>query len=345
MLKFIDGFDHYTATGVSGATVQPYLEAAGYTVRNATATTFQVVDGRQAGQKALQFTVAANASVVPSVSWGFTSPTATKVVFGFAIKASGTRMRVARIENIVDLNWNATTGKLEAQATSGGTPVVGTAVLILNAWYFIEIVTDSVAKTVTVYANDELQLTLPYTDAMPAAFTITWGQTATQTVAGVQVIDDLYALDNVGGARTDRLGPSAVATRLPTADVTTEWTPVGQGSVATHFTIAGQLSALDTGKPYLQSNVNGATDEFRSNNVLPNNNQVWGVGIVALARKGDLDARSLGLKMTVSGTASETQVVLTESYKYLQATLENPPGGGSWTQNAIESSTFGIVTR
>jgi hypothetical protein len=345
MLKFIDGFDHYTATGVTGATLQPYLEAAGYTVRNATATTFSVVDGRQAGQKALQFTVAANASVVPSLSWGFSSPTATKVVFGFAIKASGTRMRVARIENILDLNWNATTGKLEAQATSGGAVVVGTAVLILNAWYFIEIVVDSTADTISVYANDELQLTLPYTDTPSGTYTITWGQTATQTVAGVQIIDDLYALDNVGGTRIDRLGPSAVATRLPTADVTKEWTPVGQGAVTTHYTIAGQLSALATNAPYLQSNTNGATDEFSSNNVLPNNNEVWGVGIVALARKGDLDARSLGLKMTVSGTPSETQVVLTESYKYLQATLETPPGGGTWSQNAIESSTFGIVTR
>lgn len=346
MLRWIDGFDHYMAIGSTGPSVQKYLEAAGYTVRNATATTFAIAEGRTTGQGAMQFSIAANASVVPSISYGYTPGAATKVVFGFAIKATGSRTRVCRIENVIDLNWNVTSGKLET--TVGGQTYTGASVLIMNAWYFIEIVVDTVADTVTVYANNELQLTQPFTDAMPTPATITWGQTSTQTTASVQLIDDFYVLDNNGGTRVDRVGPAAVATRLPTADVTTQWSIVANGASpapTTHFAVAAQLGALETNKPYLQSNVNGNKDEFRSNAVLPNNNEIYGVGVVALARKGDLDVRNLGLYMNVSGTESETQVALTEANKYLQVTLETPPGGGSWTQNAVESSSFGIITR
>lgn len=346
MLRWIDGFDHYMAIGQTGATVQKYLEAAGYVVRNASATTFAIAEGRQAGQGALQFSVAANASVVPSISYGYSPATATKVVFGFALKATGARMRVCRVESVIDLNWNATSGKLEA--TYSGQTYTGASVLILNAWYFIEVVVDVANDTVTVYANNELQLTQPFAEAMPSPVTITWGQTATQSAAGVQLIDDFYILDNNGGVRVDRVGPAAVATRRPSADVTTQWAIVPNGTTpapTTHFSVAGQLGALETNKPYLQSNINGDKDEFKSNDLLPNNNQIYGVGVVALARKGDLDQRSLGLYMKVSGTESEVQVALTESNKYLQATLETPPGGGDWSQNIVEASSFGIITR
>lgn len=339
-LKWVDGFDHYTEVGVTGPTVQKYLEAAGYTVRNATSSTFAVVDGRQDGQRALQFTVAANASVIPSISWGFTS-SASLVVFAFALKASGTRMRICRIENVVDVEWDATTGRVKIGST------LGASVLILNAWYLFEVEMDVTNQEVRVWANNELQLTYAWTEAAPATYTITWGQTATQTVSGVQEIDDFYVLDNASGTRIARLGPCAVISRLPTADVEVAWDIVNPGgaTINAHYEVAGQLSALETNKPYLQSNVNGAQDIFRSNAVLPNNNAIYGVGVVALARKGDLDERSLGLKMNISGTDSETQIALTESYKYLQATIETPPGGGEWSQNAVESATFGIVAR
>ena len=344
MLMWIDGFDHYTAVGQSGATVQKYLEAANYTVRNPTSTTLAIVDGRITGQRALQFSVPASTTTVPSLSWGYTPAVgATKIVFGFAIKATGARMRVCRIEGgVLDLDWDATTGKLKVGST------LGAAVLILNAWYFIEVVLDTQANTIAVYANDELQLTVPMATAPSNPVTITWGQTATQTAAGVQVIDDLYVLDNASGTRIDRLGPCSVNTRFPTADITTQWTIVPNGASpapTNHYDVAAQLAPLETNKPYLQSNVNGNTDEFRSNAVLPNSNTIYGVGLVALARKGDLDERKLGLKLTVSGTSDETQLALIESNKYLQTTYETPPGGGTWSQNSVETATFGIVTR
>ena len=341
MLKFMDGFDHYAPTGTGGTTLQKYLSAAGYTIRNPTNETFAITDGRRSGQYALQFTTKANASVNASLTWGFTSQ-AQLIVFGFALKASGNRMRICRIENVADVDWDATSGKLKIGNTEGATP------LIMNAWYYIEVECDRTANEVRVWVNDTLQVTAPWTSVpQDNRYSIVWGQTSQQSKDGVQCIDDMYALDSSSGARTERLRPVEVATRLPTADTKAEWTPVvSKGNPpSTHAEIAGQLLAMEEGKPYLQSNVSGQMDQYRSNAVLPSNNKIFGVAVTTLARKGDLDDRAIGIKVSAGGQETEVQQPLTESYAFYQVTMEKNPSGEDWNQNSVESSEFGIVTR
>lgn len=342
--KFCDGFDHYAATGVKGATLEQYLTANGYTVRNASDATFAVADGRRAGARALQFTVARNSSTNASLSWGYTLGTATYTCFGFAMNASGSRMRICRIENVVDIDWDATTGKISVNGTLGLNP------LILNAWYYFEVECDFSAKTVKIWANNELQLTVDITSvATPAVATIVWGQVGTAPDAGVQLLDDFYVIDGTGSKNNARLNPVEVTTRAPSADITTEWTIVANGASpapTSHWSVVAQLEPNAANKPYLQSNTAGATDLFRSNSVLPTNNQVFAVSIIAYARKGDVDDRKIGLLVQPEGgAASETQLTLTESYKYYQATFESVPGGGDWNQNTVEALQFGIRTR
>ncbi len=60
MLKFMDGFDHYAPSGTKGTVIQKYLAAAGYDIRNASDTTFSVVDGRRTGATALRFSTVAH---------------------------------------------------------------------------------------------------------------------------------------------------------------------------------------------------------------------------------------------------------------------------------------------
>lgn len=338
MLKFMDGFDHYAPAGTKGTVIQKYLAAAGYDVRNATDTTFAVVAGRRTGASALRFSTVAQATVNASLSWGFTSA-ASLVVFGFAFQAGGTRQRICRIENVVDLDWDTATGKLKVGSQLGASP------LIMEAWYYLELECDLTNQQVKIWANNELQLTVPWTTGAPAKYTLTWGQTGTATVTGTIDIDDFYALDSSSGARVARLEPVEVATRMPTADITAEWTPVGVTGTPDHYTIAGQTLALEANKPYLQSNVAGQKDIYRSNAVLPSSNEIYGVGIVALARKGDVDNRSIGLQISTGGETVERQVPLTESFKYYQTTEEKAPGGDDWNQNSVESTEFGIVTR
>lgn len=338
MLKFMDGFDHYAPSGTKGTVITKYLTAAGYDIRNASDTTFSVVAGRRADATALRFATTAGVTVNASLGWGFTSA-ASLVVFGFAFQAGGTRQRICRIENVIDLDWDTTSGKLKVGTQLGASP------LIMEAWYYLELECDLTAQVVRVWANDELQMTVPWTTGAPAKYTITWGQTGTAAVTGTIDIDDFYALDSSAGARVARLHPVEVATRMPTADILAEWTPVGVTGTPAHYTIAGQTLALEANKPYLQSNVAGQQDIYRSNAVLPSSNEIYGVGIVALARKGDVDNRSIGLKISSAGQTTERQVALTETFKYYQSTEEKAPNGQDWDKNSVESTEFGIVTR
>lgn len=342
-IKFTDGFDHYAPDGVKGATLEPYLTDNGYTVRNASDTTFAVAPGRRAGAHALQFTVARNSSTNASLSWGF-SYTGQYVCFGFAMNATGSRMRICRIENVIDIDWDATTGKISVNGTLGLNP------LILAAWYYFEVECDFAAKTVKIWANNELQLTVDITSvAQPPVATIVWGQVGTAPEAGVQLLDDFYVIDGAGTKNNARLNPVEVTTRAPTADITTEWEIVANGAVpapTTHFSVVAQLEPRKANAPYLQSNTAGATDLFRSNTALPTNNQVFAVSIIAYARKGDVDDRKIGLLIQPDGgTTSETQIALTEQFKYYQATFDSVPGGGDWNQGNVEALQFGIRTR
>ena len=247
-------------------------------------------------------------------------------------------MRICRIDNAIDLDWDTATGKLKIGA------VLGTDVIILNAWWYLEIEMDRTAGEIKVYANNVLQLTATLPGGITDTHTITWGLSATSASAAVMELDDFYLVDNDGGQNAARLGPVAIVTRAPTADVTQKWTIVNTANT-NHYFVAGQLEPAKAGAPYLQANVAGKTDRFTSNNVLPNANQIFAVSLVSYARKGDLDDRQLGMTVDVNATEVETQVPLTEAFKYQQAVFEQAPGGVPWTQARVEGSKFGIVAR
>lgn len=336
MLLHTDGFDHYAAKTETAANITAYLQAAGYTVNNATNTTFQIGDGQDAGSLGLKMSIAANSSTPPSFSRAITTA-AQLVVFGFSFRGQTSRLRFARIAGVLDLDWDTATGKMKVGST------LGADVIILNAFWFIEIEIDKGANEVRVWANDTLQLTIPLPGGVGTVYTITWGMSSTSTVAGSIDIDDLYILDNSGGQNSTRLGPVQIVTRAPTTDVTAQWTPVG--ATGAHSAILAQLSPGAANAPYLQANVDGKLDKFTSNVVLPTANQIFAVALVSYAKKGDLDDRKLGMTIGTAGGDVEVQVPLDTAYGYKQTIFEQAPGGQAWTRNIVESSNFGIVAR
>jgi len=336
MLLHTDGFDHYAPKTALAADITSYLQAAGYVVNNATNNTFQIADGQDAGSLGLKMTVQAGASTPPSFSRAVTTP-ASLVVFGFSFRGQTSRLRFARIAGVIDLDWDAATGKMKVGAVSGQD------VIILNAFWFIEIEVDKTANEVRVWANDTLQLTVPLPGGVGETYTITWGMSAASAVAGVIDIDDMYILDNNGGINNARLGPIQVITRAPTADVTAQWTPVG--ATGAHYSILAQLEPGKANAPYLQANVDGKIDKFTSNVVLPNANQIFAVALTSYAKKGDLDDRKLGMTVGTAGGDVEVQIPLDTAFAYKQTIFEQAPGGQAWTRNIVESSNFGIVAR
>lgn len=337
MLLHSDGFDHYTNTSATAAQITAYLQVAGYTVNNATNTTFAVVAGTDSGSLGLKMSIPAASATPPSMRYNFSSSNPT-VVFGFGFRGSQSRLRFCRIDGIIDLEWDVTTGKMVV----GGN--LGQDVIIMNAWWYIELVIDKTANEVRIYANDVLQLTVPLMGAVSNDYAITWGMPSVAPTDAVMEIDDFYISDGSGTQNVGRLGPVAIVTRAPTADVIKDWDVVGSASVD-HYPIAAQLDPGRSGAPYLQANVEGKTDKFSSNTVMPNDNAIFAVTLVSYARKGDLDDRQLGMTMSTVNGSLEKTVVLSEGFRYRQAIFEQAPGGLPWNRNRVESSEFGIVAR
>lgn len=337
MLLAMDGFDHYAAKTETAANIAAYLTAAGYSVANAGNATFQLADGQEPGSLNIKLNVVAASGTPPSFSRAFAT-VADLVVFGFSYRGTGSRTRIARINSAVDLLWDAASGKLRIGA------VEGVDVIILNAYWYIEIEIDKANNQVRVWANDTLQITaaLP-AGAVTTNHTILWGLTGASTEAATQEVDDFYCVDSSGGTNITRLGPTQMITRAPTTDVTTEWTPVG--STGTHASILAQLSPNAPNAPYLQANVEAKRDRVTSNTVLPNDNQIFGVSVVAYSRKGDLDNRALGVTVLTPGGETEVAIPLTTSFAYRTAIYEKAPGNVNWDQSLVEASQFGIVAR
>lgn len=332
-----DGFDHYVAKDAPANALSAYLTSAGYVVRNPTNNTFAISDGMDTGSLALKMTINQGSATPPSLSYTVNSE-GNLVVFGFAFRGSGARLRIARIDNIADIDWDQATGRIKIGNS------LGANVIILNAWWYIEVEIDKTAGKMRVYANDTFQIETELPPDLGNQHTITWGLTSTSMTTGTIELDDFYVVDDTPGQNTSRLGPVAIITRVPTSDVEAEWSIVGTSN-PNHYEIAAQLDPGRANAPYLQSNVIGKRDIFASNVVLPNDNQVYAVSVVTYARKGDLDDRAVGLVVKTDGGELEISKPLTEAYQFHQAVFEQAPGQVPWNQSRVETSQFGIVSR
>lgn len=336
MYVLSDGFDHYVDKKAPAASIKRYLTDASYVVANETDATLKIVDGIDEGSLALRLAIASGSATPVCVKRTIAS-VADLCVFHFGFRGTGERMRIARVNDSVDIDWDPVTGKIEIGAS------LGANVIILNAWWHIEVEIDRANQEVRVWANDTLQMTVPSVLAATGSYSIEWG--GTDTATGAIEIDDFAVVDSSPGENTTRIGPVAIITRAPTADATpNEWALVGSAS-PTHYPIVSQLDPSRANAPYLQANVEGRTDMFSSNTVLPNANQVFAVSLVSYARKGDLDNRAIGMKIKTNDGEIETQASLSETYKYHATVFEQAPGALPWTQARVEASEFGIVAR
>jgi hypothetical protein len=325
MILFMDGFDQLR--DVSGAgTPSPlatYLNASGYTVTG----TVSMEEGRTQTVRCLQLTDAA------SIQRTFNS-TQTKIVIGFAYNAASKRSAIVNIANVGTLAWNESTGKI---SIANGT---GTAVILLGLWYYFEIVIDKANQLLQVYVNNgkDIEVGLPSTAISLSTFVTTWSGVASDN----KKLDDIMVVDAATGKYTDRVGPIAIQTRLPTSDVDKEWSP-STGNV--HWDLVNNQPPVTD--QYIQSNVSGATDTFLSNQGLPSGAQIIAVGLTVLNKKSDIDARQLGMVVGQKGQPQKEVVDanLTTDPKYSYAVFETAPGNVAWTDETVTTVPFGVAVR
>jgi photosystem II stability/assembly factor-like uncharacterized protein len=259
--------------------------------------------------------------------------TANRVVIGFAHRASA-RGRIMSVAGLFDMDWPGPIEILGVQST---------AVPIRNAWYYYELVIDKAAKTVSLFINNTVDVVvpLPTTVTSMVDWTITW-QAENGAIAR---IDDMYFLDSAttgGAALVNRLQPIRIPLRLPTSDVNVEWE---SSAAIPHWSLVGVLPP--SASSYIYSGEGGAEDLFNSGVALPAGaGAVLAVGLVALAKKSDLDNRQLGLVVGSGGTQSEIiDTVLSINSEYSFAIFEKAPGNVAWDASNILTTPFGVVVR
>ncbi|MFT0531593.1 hypothetical protein ACMHYJ_01990 [Castellaniella hirudinis] len=336
-LLYSDGFEHYVPKGHSAAGIKKYLEQAGYVVQN-DGLGLAIVDGTDENTLALRLTLPAGGATPPSVGFDSASE-AGLMAWGFGWRAVGKQVRIARINDTIDVDWDKTTGRIVVD------DIQGANVIIRDAWLYLEVVVDRVNEELRVYANNVIQVTAPLPQGLAAGYSIEWGGQSDPDTTTTIDIDDFVVVDSSAGQYTDRIGPIATVIRPATADTgPNEWTLVGSAS-ATHYGIVSQLDPGRAAAPYLQANVDGRKEMFSSNTVLPAENDVLAVVNVLYARKGDLDDRAVGLVVDSSGTEVEVTAPLTEEPRFHCAVYEQAPGSVPWTKALVEGSKFGFVAR
>lgn len=313
-IKHMDGFDQFEGQ----SDVAAALSSAGY---EATGNT-NIVVGRTAKTRCVQFE--------GSIKRSFTS-NANLVVLGFAYCATAARSQILVIKDMLTLDWP---GSIQI----GG--VTGEAKPIVGVWYYYEIVIDKNSHEIRVYINNELDLvaSIPDSAMFIKDYEVTW---ASVDNGGAKNIDDLMFIDSDGGTYKDRVGPVSLSLRLPSADVVSEFSVPDENY---HFSQVNKLPPVEGS--YVKSNVSKAADTYVSSDEVGNGVPI-AVGMVAVARKSDIDGRQLGMLVgDAKGTSKEVlNTDLTTTDKFFYAVFETDPNGSAWDTQSVQTTPFGIRVR
>lgn len=323
MLRFMEGFGQFRDIPVDE--LPPLLGTAGYSSTGYLA----LAEARDNTQRCLQ--IGDGSDVISRLQRNFIS-TAGRVVVGFAYSASA-RSDIVTVDSVGTVAWSSETGHLSINGASG------TAVVLVGLWYYIEIVVDKTNGVVEVWVNNgkDVETALPSSAQFLTAYNVSWSGSNDK-----KLLDDIVFVDSAAGAYTDRVGPVAILTRLPTADVDKDWSP---STGSEHFPLVDNQPPKEG--EYVQSNVSGAYDTYLSSQGIPAGSQMIAVSVTAFARKSDVDNRQLGMVVGKKGqtTAEVVDTDLSTTAKYSYAVFETAPGGSSWNSENVTTTPFGVVVR
>lgn len=330
-LIFVDSFDHYVTAD---------LDEKGWVV--GTAASIQTTVSRNGGSAML---VAAAGTGTKRLALPSTYGT---LIVGFAARfpSVGSDAIFFRFQEAggthVDLR-HLVNGRL--RVTRAGTTLGdGTAVLINDQWYYIEIkvtISDTVGVAV-VRVNGVLDINLSSQDTRNGATGIIDTVEFEDHVAGVY-IDDFYVADTSGGApQNDFLGDIRVEALYPNANGNTSNLVGSDGNSTDNYLLVDE-AAPNGDTDYVESSTVGDKDTYNYGALTPTSGTVFGVQIVPYARKTDAGVRSI--KSVARHSATEVdgpEKTLNTTYIYLPDVRETKPGGGAWSISDVNGAEFGV---
>ncbi len=347
-LLFMDGFDHYDPQVLDGDGNKLLARGkASYLTRDALR-----IAGRRAASYALRLPVGPEGGYVKNLA-----ATITRMYVGCAVRVPtsgntnspepllmGVRDSSTNVSHLLKLGGDGRVYLYRRYFSTDTLLASSIATVARGVWNYLELYVycASSGGVIQVRVNGVLDIDLSSQNTKQSqgdlltAFLAARPGTACD--AAVEV-DDLYILDNsdtlnntfLGDVRVDLLAPNAAGSNnaMTVTGAATAWEALSDSDEATYVQSTATAQKTTVG----HSNLPSMTSPT-----------VYGVQVVALARKTDAGSASLkGIAYSGSSTGAGATVVLTEQAQYQTGMInKNPNGSVQWTESTVNAAEFGV---
>lgn len=289
--------------------------------------------------------------------------TAQEVVVGFALYRATdffTPSSIMHVGNLgtshVWVGFNTSEQLYVARQSDSTTLGTAASVFPLAAWSYVEFkayISDTVGGTIVRVDGVDVIKTGRYADGAPSQDTANGSQVATSIIISGNggddrnqgwAIDDLYVLDTNGSVNKDFLGDVTVQSLLPNGVGNYgQWTRTGTDSGA-------NWSQVDENPPNDTDFVSATSGSLRDSYAfadLSGTNTVYGVQQLTKIKKTTSGTRTVRQFSRLSSTDMDlgsSETAMPGGYILMRDIAETKPGGGSWTNTAVNDAEFGIRT-
>lgn len=339
-LRFCDGFDHYATADIT----EKWTSTTGSPAINSTA-------GRRSGGGLLSPNASGSATNVVK-----TIDAQSTWIVGFAFKASVISGTIRSIVSLLDAGTAQATlklnndGTLSAMRSTGNGTVLGTTTFALSTGvvYYIEIKVfiHDTTGTFEIKVDGSSKLALTGQDTKQTA-----NGTANQVLLGADAAitlstytyDDVYVCDGTGSTNNDFLGDCRVDAYLPNGNGNSSQLTGSDGNSTDNYLLVDESPPNDD-TDYVEHATVGNKDTYAVTDMSHTPSSIFGIQVLANAKKDDAGARSLATVTRSGGTDNDgaTQALSTSYVYYAQIRETDPNTSAAWTKTNLNSAEFGV---
>lgn len=357
-ILFMDGFDHYSTSGIKFSTVgtgaYDLIDASSTTVRRPQLLTMPVLGGLGLNIPGSGFNDGITKNLPSVYSTG-------SFGVGFHLYIPDGQSKNSANYNLMSF-YNSSTlrycvaltqaGNIEIRSakTTGGTVYAASTDTLDDATlYHIEIkyVFSATVGGISIQVNGQPFVSaLTLNTSAASVSSITWGYSGSNVWTGTSagfIMDNFYIWDSTGTINNDFIGERNVYTVMPNADTATaDWT---LSSGTSGYDLINDVPPAGATN-YLSSDTIGQESRFDLASLTNTGVTIQAIQVVAQAQKADSGAASLSIGVIESGglTDYSADQVLTQSqYLYFTHVSEtNPATSTFWTPSDIAGVKVGI---
>lgn len=341
-LKYVDSFDHYVTADLT----EKWTSLAASPAVNASA-------GRRGGgglncPNGTSVTTNILKTLDAQGTWIIGFAFKTSLLSGVTARSLCTLLDLGTAQVCVRLNADGTLSAM--RGNSSGT-VLGTTAFALSigSFYYIEIkvVIHDTTGTFEIKVDGGSKLALTGQDtkstANATANAVQLGTDGSATISVTHTYDDLYICDGAGSVNNSFLGDCRVDYYAPNGNGNSSQLDGSDGNQVDNYLLVDDTTP-DDDTTYVQSADVGDKDTYTCADMTHTPSSIFGIQVLANAKKDDAGARSLKT-VTRSGTTDfdgATQALSTSYLYYSDIREVDPNTSAAWTKANLNAAEHGV---